>query len=72
MAIDDRSKPRVEPLFSFGAQELEGLEQADHAANRRAARRSTGRRDVATLGPGERGYGFDPYNNSGRRDPSRR
>ena len=69
MSIDDRSKPRVEPLFSFGIQELE---ETEHAATRRAARRSTGRREVATLGPGERGYGFDPYNNSGRRDPSRR
>ncbi len=69
MSIDDRSKPRVEPLFSFGIQELE---ETEHAATRRAARRSTARREVATLGPGERGYGFDPYNNSGRRDPSRR
>jgi len=69
MRNDDRSKPRVEPLFSFGTQELE---ETERTSTRRSARRVTGRRDVATLGPGERGYGFDPYNNSGRRDPSRR
>ena len=69
MTIDDRSKPRVEPLFSFGTRELEDRERA---STRRTGRRAAGRRDTASLGPGERGYGFDPYNNSGRRDPSRR
>ena len=69
MSIDDRSKPRVEPLFSFGVQELE---ETQRALTRRPARRTVDRRDVASLGPGERGYGFDPYNNRGRSDPSRR
>jgi hypothetical protein len=69
MTNGDDSKPRVEPLFSFGTRELADTERA---TSRRTGRRSSGRRDLASLGPGERGYGFDPYNNSGRRDPSRR
>ncbi len=69
MTNDDRSKPRTEPLFSFGIRELD---ETERASTRRGGRRTTARREVATLGPGERGYGFDPYNNTGRRDPSRR
>jgi len=67
--MDERAKSRGEPQFSFGTKELES---AARAARRKRSRPLAPIAEPASLGPGEKCYGFDPYN-SGDRDarPSR-